>query len=456
MPPIYFGTDGIRGRANRPPLTPDFALNLGIAAAAALRPPYSPAHRPLAIIGQDTRASGDLYTCALAAGLNAMGIDALVAGVVPTPAVSHLVRHHHAAFGIVVSASHNPAADNGIKFFLADGYKPSQTQELAIERHLIALLDGGAPPSLASGTNTGRTSALPDAADEYVEFVLELAGPLDLSGLTVAVDAANGAAFQTTPAVLSDLGARVITHHADPDGTNINDDCGCTYPDTIAALTSNLGADIGLAHDGDADRALFCDETGSTLSGDEFLGIVALDWLAAGKLSQDTLVATIMSNLGLDAALRRAGGKVARSGVGDREVMRVMLDTRASFGGEESGHFIVKDLNPTGDGLIAALQLFEIVTRTGTPLSQLRTTIPLFPQAKRYLPVREKPPLDQLTEANHLIAETEAHFGQDGRVLLRYSGTEPKIRLLLEGPDPDYLESQADKIAQALTAQIGT
>ncbi len=443
-----FGTDGIRGRAGLYPLDAATALQLGRAAAEVLVNHGEKAGWPTVIMGKDTRQSGDMLEAAITAGLNSRGVDVRLAGVVPTPAVAYLTRELGAAFGVVISASHNPFEDNGVKFFGSDGYKLDDDVELAIERALLDSRD-------STETAIGRTARLEDAADRYCHFVSHGHDPDLLRGLTIALDAANGAACQTSVAVLESLGAEVRSFHVEPNGLNINAKCGCTYPSEIETVVEELGADVGIAHDGDADRVLLCDEKGSLVDGDEFMAIAGLSLLAEGNLRQNTLVATVMSNAGLDAALEAAGGRVVRTRVGDRYVVEEMKRGDFNFGGEQSGHFVFRDRNTTGDGLVAAVELLAIMRNSGKPLSELRRMMRRFPQVQRNIRVTSKPDLETVESLQRLVGETGAALGDRGRVLLRYSGTEPLLRLLVEGEDADYIEQQIDRMAEAAGEAIG-
>jgi phosphoglucosamine mutase len=393
-----------------------------------------------------------MLEAAMVAGLNSMGADALLAGIIPTPAVACLVRELGAEGGVVLSASHNPAEDNGLKLFGGDGYKLDD----ALEERLEALI---LTPEIdevrATGGNVGSVVEITDALDRYASLARASVPGMSLHGLHIALDCANGASYRTTPAVLESLGATVSLFHAAPDGMNINRDCGSTYPGEISRLVCQTGARIGLSHDGDADRLVLCDEQGEVVDGDEILAMTALDALNRGTLAGKTLVATVMSNFGLDECLATAGGKVLRTAVGDRYVVEAMRRGDFSIGGEQSGHLIFRDHGTTGDGLLAALQVLRIMTETGRPLSELRRVLKKYPQAQRNLKVREKPPLDSLSEVSALVRSTEAALDGKGRVLLRYSGTEPKVRLLIEGPDEAEITLAADKIASALISAIG-
>jgi phosphoglucosamine mutase len=444
-----FGTDGVRGIANVEPITVESALRLVQSAARVLAKEES---YPVVIVGRDTRASGEMLESAIAAGLAASGVHVLLSGIIPTPAVAFLVPFHSALFGIMITASHNPFQDNGIKFFGANGYKLSDELELAIESEYFS----SAAPRRAIGKSIGRIRQIQEATEQYVAFAASTV-PKDFSlpGIKVLVDSANGAAYRTTPIVLSKLGAEVDLRFGTPDGFNINLDCGSTHPSTLSRLVQQSGAAFGIAHDGDADRVLFCDEQGVPLDGDELLAIAAADLLARNQLRGNTLVATVMSNFGLDEVLRRNGGKVLRTDVGDRFVIDAMVQHQLNFGGEQSGHLIFRDFSTTGDGLIAALQIMAIMVRTGKTLGELRQILHKFPQVLRNLTVREKLPFEQFGGLTKRVAEAESRLHGKGRVLLRYSGTEPKARLLLEGPDADELNELAERIVGELAKNLG-
>ena len=449
-----FGTDGIRGKANEAPVTPENALRLGRAIGFLLRKTaneQSPA-RSRFVIGRDTRRSGPMLEAALIAGLNSIGADALLAGVLPTPAVAHLVREHGADGGVVISASHNSAEDNGLKLFGGDGYKPDDLLEERLEE---LILTGEIDNVRSAGDAVGTVYPIADAAQCYEKMVRSSVPGMTLHGLRIAVDCANGASFQTTPSVLRQLGASLSLLHAAPDGMNINEECGSMHPEEISRLVRESGSQIGISHDGDADRLVLCDEQGEVIDGDEILAMTALDALHRGTLAGKTLVATVMSNFGLDECLATVGGRVLRTAVGDRYVVEEMRKGNFSIGGEQSGHMIFRDHGTTGDGLLAALQVLRIMTESGRPLSELRRVLKKYPQAQRNLKVREKPPLNSLTEVASLVSETEADLAGKGRVLLRYSGTEPKVRLLIEGPDEAIINAAADRIEAALIKEIG-
>jgi phosphoglucosamine mutase len=434
-----FGTDGIRGRANEEPLTPELAVAFGRAVASK----FGQRGKPV-VIGRDTRISGPMLEQAVAAGAVAMGADVVLLGVVPTPAVAFLTRHLSGSAGIVISASHNPFEDNGLKIFNGAGLKCDDALELEME---ALILGDSLRKHGATGTKIGRIETWPNGAARYAELATKAYGEgLDLHGVRVVVDAGHGAAYETTPLVLRALGAEVLALNVEPNGVNINAGCGSTHPELIQKATRDFGAQIGLSHDGDADRLICCDETGSLLDGDEMLAVIGLDLLKRGKLAKKTLVATVMSNLGLDECFAAAGGKVLRAGVGDRYVLEMMLADDLNVGGEQSGHVILRDYNTTGDGLVTALELLRIIKTSGKPLSQLRLGMKKYPQLLVNVKVRERIPLDQLPEVTDTVKAIEKELGSNGRILLRYSGTEPKIRLLVETRDEALLQPVADRV----------
>ncbi|MEI6071814.1 MAG: phosphoglucosamine mutase [Verrucomicrobiae bacterium] len=452
-----FGTDGVRGVANIEPVTAETALKLGRAAAHVFSSLGGPGHLPGArrkvVLGKDTRLSGYMLENAMVAGLTSLGVDVLVIGPLPTPGVAYITRSLRADAGIVLSASHNPYEDNGIKFFRHDGYKLDD----AIEARIEGLVFSGEIENIRpTATNIGKAFRIDDAVGRYVEFAKQsFPRGRTLESLRIAVDCANGAAYKSTPCILRELGASIEVFHNQPNGTNINAGCGSTHPSEIQRLVRETGAHIGITHDGDADRVLLCDERGELVDGDEIMAIAAVDFLRRGRLEGNTLVATIMSNFGLDEALAAHGGRVLRTKVGDRYVIEAMLRDGHNVGGEQSGHMIFRDFATTGDGIVSALQILRVMADTGKPLSELKKVLTKYPQAQRNLRVREKPPLESLAEVSRLLAETESSLDGKGRVLLRYSGTEPKIRLLIEGRDQAAINSSADKIAAAIQAAIG-
>ena len=452
-----FGTDGVRGVANVEPVTAETALRLGRAAAHVftnLNPREQPAgSRPKIVLGKDTRLSGYMLENALVAGITSLGVDVLVIGPLPTPGVAYITRSLRADAGIVLSASHNSYEDNGIKFFWHDGYKLDDRIEEQIEGLVFS---GEIDAVRPTAGKIGRATRIDDALGRYVEFAkASFPRGLSLEKMRIAVDVANGAAYKSTPCILRELGADLTVAHNAPNGTNINDNCGSTHPEEIQRIVRESGAQVGVTHDGDADRVLLCDENGEIVDGDEILAIAALDFLQAGRLRDKTVVATVMSNFGLDETVASAGGKVLRTKVGDRYVLEEMLRQDLNVGGEQSGHMIFRDFSTTGDGIVSALQILRIMRATGKPLSELKRCLKKYPQAQRNLRVKEKPPLEQLPAVMKLIGEAEAELSGKGRVLLRYSGTEPKIRLLIEGREPSQIDQQANRIADAIQSAIG-
>jgi phosphoglucosamine mutase len=452
-----FGTDGVRGTANVEPVTAGTALKLGQAAAYVFKNLESESRgrgKHQIVIGKDTRLSGYMLENALSSGMLSMGVDVLFIGPLPTPGVAYVTRSLRADAGIVITASHNPYDDNGIKFFHADGYKLDDEIENRIEQLVFS---GEIEKIRPTAREIGKAVRIDDALGRYIEFAKStFPRNLTLDGLRIVVDCANGAAYKSTPCVLRELGAQVFVHANEPDGLNINRDCGAMHPERLCSLVREHKAHAGLAHDGDADRVLLCDETGVLIDGDDILAILGLEQLAAGTLAKKTVAATVMSNAGLDAAVTAAGGKTIRAGVGDQNVLATMRKEHLNLGGEQSGHIIMRDFSTTGDGLIAALQILRVMKMRNKPLSELARCWTRWPQLLTNIVVREKKPLDQLGGVSGLVAEAQAQLlPQGGRVLLRYSGTEPKVRLLLEGRDAAVLEQWNRKISQKLKEELG-
>lgn len=416
----YFGTDGVRGPYGGPVINEAFAAQL---AQAAARWAHAAGSGPV-LIGRDTRGSGARLLEAVAHGLRAGGAQPVSLGIVPTPAVARAVRGSDAHLGVMITASHNPASDNGIKFFGADGVKLTDADELAIERLLAPV---PAPNGATCATAAG-------AVEHYIAAAQAILPAGSLAGWKVVLDTAHGATAGTSPVVLRNLGAEVVGIGDAPDGTNINAGVGSEHPAPLAAEVRAVGARIGIAHDGDGDRCLLCDENGEGLDGDAILTILATHALAHRRLVKNTLVITVQSNLGVDAALAAVGGRVLRTAVGDRYVIERMAAEGATLGGESSGHIICSEISPTGDGLVAALKVIEVMLATGRPLSELRRVLKKFPQLTAALKVKEKLPLETLPRVTDAIRRLEAELGDRGRVLVRYSGTEAKLRLLIEGP----------------------
>ncbi len=452
-----FGTDGVRGVANLEPVTAETALKLGRAAAHVFTEAGARTRRtdrrPVIVIGKDTRLSGYMLENALAAGVMSLGVDVFLLGPLPTPGVAYLTRTLRADAGIVLSASHNPYEDNGIKFFRHDGYKLDDE----IEQRIEALVFSGEIENIRpTAGNIGKAKRIDDALGRYVEHAKSsFPKGLTLEGVQIAVDAANGAAYKSTPWILRELGATCHVFHDQPDGRNINAGCGSTYPSEIARIVKETGAQIGISHDGDADRLQLCDEHGGIVDGDEILAITACDRIRRGELAKNTLVSTVMSNFGLEDTLRSRGGTVLRTQVGDRYVIEAMMKQDLNVGGEQSGHLIFRDFSTTGDGIVAALQVLRIMVESGQPLGELKKCLSKYPQAQRNLKVREKKPLDQMPALLKLVADAEKAVAGAGRVLLRYSGTETKIRLLIEGRDAGEIGRHADRIADAIQTEIG-
>jgi phosphoglucosamine mutase len=452
-----FGTDGVRGTANIEPVTAETALKLGRAAAHVFKnlQTQSRGHgRHRIVIGKDTRLSGYMLENAISSGILSMGVDVLFIGPLPTPGVAYVTRSLRADAGIVITASHNPYADNGIKFFRADGYKLDDKIEAEIE----GLVFSGEIESIRpTAGEIGKAVRIDDALGRYIEFVkTSFPKNLTLEGLRVVVDCAHGAAYKSTPCVLRELGADVTVFGNQPDGKNINENCGSMFPDNLCRKVVEHKAHLGIAHDGDADRVLLCDEKGKLIDGDDIMAIAALDMLAQNTLAGKTLVATVMSNAGLEPAIQSAGGKIVRTAVGDKNVIDEMLRNGFRFGGEQSGHLIFRDFGTTGDGLVAALQVLRIMKTQKQPLSKLAKCWTRFPQLVTNVKVRENKPFEQLNGVTKLLADAEKELKSGGgRVLLRYSGTEPKARLLLEGRDAKVLESWSKKICGAIQKQIG-
>ena len=439
-----FGTDGIRGKANSEPMTPETALRVAMAAGQVLR---RGDHRHLVVIGKDTRLSGYMLEPALTAGFVACGMDVVLVGPLPTPAIAMLTRSLRADLGVVVSASHNPYEDNGIKLFGADGYKLSDEIEAEIETLVASgAIDRVAPREL------GRAKRLDDAQGRYIEFVkASFPKGLRLDGLKIVVDCAHGAAYRVAPTVLWELGAEVFPLGVAPDGFNINRDCGTTETAAMRHAVTAHGADLGIALDGDADRLLVADERGELLDGDQLMALIAVRWQRAGRLTGGTVVATVMSNLGLERHLKSVGIELARTAVGDRNVVEEMRRRGSNIGGEQSGHIILGEHSTTGDGLIAGLQVLAAIVETGAAASQVCSVFKPVPQ--RLLNIRvadaeviKHPPVQQA------ITEGERRLGTRGRLLVRKSGTEPLIRIMAEGEDEALIVSVIDAVAAAVRA----
>ncbi len=447
-----FGTDGVRGVANVYPMTTEMAMQIGRAAAHIFKKDGD-ARRHRIVIGKDTRLSGYMIENALVAGICSMGVDVLLVGPLPTPGIANITSSMRADAGVVISASHNPFQDNGIKFFSRKGVKLPDATELAIEELIFSKnIDSFRP----TATEVGKAYRIDDAAGRYIVF-LKNAFPkeLDLAGMKIVLDCANGAAYKVAPAVFQELGAEVIPLGIKPNGTNINAGCGSLYPEVISEAVRNNGADLGIALDGDADRVIFVDEYGNEVDGDHIMAICATDLLKRRKLRKNTLVATVMSNMGLDIAIRNAGGKIVKTAVGDRYVVEEMFRNGYNFGGEQSGHLIFLDYNTTGDGIQSALQVLAIMRRKERRLSELAKVMTPLPQVLVNVRVKKKKDITTFPEIAALIADIEGKMKDEGRILIRYSGTEPLLRIMLEGRDGNEIQAWAEEIAGLVRNRIG-
>jgi phosphoglucosamine mutase len=457
-PRKIFGTDGVRGTANIEPVTAETALKLGRAAGQVFKTLQTQARgqgRHKIVLGKDTRLSGYMLENAISSGILSMGADVLFIGPLPTPGVAYVTCSLRADAGIVITASHNPYDDNGIKFFRADGYKLDDT----IERQVENLVFSGEIENIRpTADEIGKAVRIDDALGRYIEHVkTSLPHGMTLEGMRIVVDCANGASYKSTPCVLRELGADVIVYNSQPNGKNINQDCGSMHPSFICQKVWEHRADVGIAHDGDADRVLLCDETGKLLDGDDIMVIAGLEMIKQGTLSKKTLVGTVMSNAGLDVAIQAAGGRVVRTPVGDKNVIDEMLRNNYNLGGEQSGHMIFRDHSTTGDGLVSALQILQIMKARGEKLSHLAKGWTRFPQLVTNILVSEKRPFEELEGLPKLLAAAEADLkSQGGRLLLRYSGTERKARLLVEGRDTGTLEKWSHQIADIIKRQVGS
>ena len=426
-----FGTDGIRGRVNMYPMTPENALRIGMAAAIVLRKEHH--GRNMVLIGKDTRLSGYLIESALTSGICSMGMNVTLVGPLPTPGIAFLTRTLRIDAGVVISASHNPFYDNGIKFFSHDGFKLPDDIEKRIEE---LVKDASLERYRAKGEEVGKAFRLDDATGRYIEYIKStLRKGITFEGMKIVVDSANGAAYKTTPWVLRELGAEVISIHDHPDGININDRCGSLHMEELRKMVVMHKADVGIAHDGDADRVLLCDEKGKVIDGDQIMGMCAADMDARRELKKSTVVATVMSNLGLEKYFEKQGIKLLRTKVGDRYVVERMLADKCNFGGEQSGHVIFLDYNTTGDGQITALQVLNLMKSSNTSLSKLASRIKLFPQVLMNVAVEKKQDIRAVPAVMDEIRTAEQVLDGRGRILVRPSGTEPKIRVMLEGDD---------------------
>lgn len=445
-----FGTDGVRGVANVHPMTSEMALRLGRALGYLVR---SGPHRHRIVIGKDTRLSGYMLEHALASGIESMGVDVYFTGPLPTPAIAFITQSMRADAGAVISASHNPYQDNGIKFFWRDGFKlpdevEARIEELVLEQHIDHLRP--------TAQKIGKAFKIDDAGGRYVVHAKSIfPKAMTLDGLTIVVDCANGAAYRVAPSVFEELGAKVIRLGDKPDGKNINAKCGALHPEAMCKAVVKHKADLGVALDGDADRLIVADERGQVVDGDRIMAVCARELIARKALPKKTLVSTVMSNMGLEKSLAEVGGKVVRTRVGDRYVVEEMRRHGYTFGGEQSGHLVFLEHGTTGDGTIAALNLLAVLQASGKPMSELAKVMELFPQTQLNLAVKSKPELSTLPGVVSAIRSVEGALGREGRVLVRYSGTESKVRVLVEGPDEAKNRRHADTIAGELQKAIG-
>ncbi|HEX2761240.1 MAG TPA: phosphoglucosamine mutase [Rhizomicrobium sp.] len=439
----YFGTDGIRGRTNASVLTPEIAMKAGMAAGRIFT---RGAHRHRVVIGKDTRLSGYMIESALVAGFTSVGMDVFQFGPLPTPAVAMLTRSLRADIGVMITASHNPYHDNGIKFFGPDGQKLSD----AVEEEIEHLMDGGLESGLITGKGIGRAKRVDDSQSRYIEFAkYTFPRNLRLDGLRIVIDCANGAAYKVAPEVLWELGADIVSLGVSPDGLNINQDCGSTAPQALCAKVREVRADFGIALDGDADRVVMADEQGQIIDGDQILALIAKSWSKNGTLKGGGVVGTVMSNAGLDRYLSGLGLKLARASVGDRYVLEEMHKGNFNVGGEQSGHIILSDFSTTGDGLIAALQVLAVIAQEGKPASAVAHLYEPLPQVMENVRFKKGAPLDDARVKSSIDA-ARAKLGDSGRVLVRKSGTEPLIRVMAEGEDEKTVRAVVRAIAGAI------
>ncbi|WAC18407.1 phosphoglucosamine mutase [Luteolibacter sp. SL250] len=445
-----FGTDGIRGRANEFPITAEVALRVGKAVARVMR--TSGTNRNRVLVGKDTRISGYMLETALTSGLVSMGMDVLLVGPLPTPAVAHLIKSMGATAGIMLTASHNPYEDNGLKIFGPDGYKLSDELEAIIERHILGDEPEATPLPAAQ---IGKAKRIDDARGRYIEFAKHTADNISLHGMKIVLDCGNGAAYSIAPLIFRELGAEVITTGIDPDGLNINDGCGALYPETAGDLVRLHNADLGVSFDGDADRVIFTDANGQVVTGDRVLALCAIGLKEQGRLKKDTLVATVMSNLGMIEAMKKQGIKVETTAVGDRNVIECIRKNGYSFGGENSGHLIFADHSTTGDGIMSALQIIRLMKERNATMAQLSSVMTEYPTQLVNLPTKAKPAIGSLKKLNALMDEATGDFGDQGRHLIRYSGTENKIRVLVEHRDAEQVERWVSRFTDAIKEEIG-
>jgi phosphoglucosamine mutase len=440
----YFGTDGIRGEVGKHPITPDFMLKLGWATGRV----FAEEGHGFVLVGKDTRISGYMFESALEAGLSAAGVDTKMLGPMPTPGIAYLARTLRAKAGIVISASHNPYYDNGIKFFSVDGTKLPDELEHKIEQYIDS------PMTTVESSKLGKASRLDDAAGRYIEFCKStVSANLDFRGMRIVVDCSHGATYHIAPYVFSEVGAEVVTICAEPDGLNINDECGATKPELLAEKVIEFRADLGIALDGDGDRLIMVDHKGEVVDGDELIYIIAKSKLEAGEL-KGSVVGTLMSNLGMENALKKLGLNLLRANVGDRHVMEMLKKHKLILGGEGSGHIICLDKTTTGDGIVAALQVLAEIQTTGKSLNELKLGMQKYPQILKNVRVNKKINIDEVENIQKAVKAVEKKMGDKGRVLLRASGTEPLIRVMVEGEKHDDVVKYANQLVEEVKASV--
>ncbi len=447
-----FGTDGVRGIANQYPMTGELVMQIGRATAYLFRS-QNLRRKTKILIGKDTRLSGYMVEMAMASGICSLGVDVLLIGPMPTPGIGFLTQSMRCDAGVQISASHNPFYDNGIKIFSSNGFKLPDEQEAQIERLVLSTeLEKFRP----TADHVGKAFRIDDALGRYIVHMKStFPKDLDLQGVRVVLDCANGAAYKSAPAVFEELGAEVIKKGVNPTGLNINDKCGSLFPENVAVAAVEYRADMGISLDGDGDRVILSDENGEIVDGDQIMAICALEMKKRGELKKDTVVCTPMSNLGFEKALSQVGIQVVRTQVGDRYIVETMRKENYNFGGEQSGHIIFLDHATTGDGVIAALKILEVMRRTGKKLSELKTCVKLFPQAKEDVKVTKKEPFNSIKEISEEIQAAQKILGNKGRVFVRYSGTEPIARVMVEGEDSHQVQNLSKKIAGSILRYLG-
>jgi phosphoglucosamine mutase len=445
-----FGTDGVRGVANEEPMTGEMAMRIGRAAAYLFRNKQG---RHRIVVGKDTRLSGYMLETALASGICSMGGDVLLVGPLPTPGIAFITVDMRADAGVVISASHNPFSDNGIKIFSGNGFKLPDAMEQRIEELIFS---GKLERVRPTGTEVGKAFRIDDAMGRYAVFLKHtFPEQLTLEGLKIVLDCAHGAAYRVAPTVLEELGAEVFSVGVEPDGENINLNCGSLHPELISGLVREKGADLGITLDGDADRAVFVDHRGRVIDGDHIMAICALDMMGEGRLKKKTLVATVMSNMGLEMVIKKAGGRMVRAAVGDRYVVEEMVNGGYNLGGEQSGHIVFLDHNTTGDGMLTALQVLSVMQKKGATLAELAEVMKTFPQTQRSVRVKTKKDLSEIPPIQRLIKEYEKELGEQGRIVVRYSGTEPLLRIMIEGENEEKITRMADTMAETAQKALG-